>query len=463
MDDIEDRIDELLESEFIDQMSKLKISNETSKKLFNYQEKHLLILMLSVLNNLTTLDGSETGTGKTYCASALCYEMKLQPLIICPKTVIYNWKKVAKIFNIEPLDIVNYESIRTGTTPYAKLVENVIIERNKKKTIKTFKWNLPKNTIIIFDEAHRCKNMNTLNACLLKSAYEQRIKSMILSASMSDELKYFELFGYVLNLYSNIRQAKTWIKGIISEDKRLFNPKHSTIYKKIFPLHGSKMAINELGSEFPKNQIISECIEIDKHTTNKINEFYDTLTKKWTISQNYNSILEQSVKMRMEIELIKAKNYLESINDYIEERYSVAIFVNFNDTRTYLMESLKTNCVVYGEQTSEIREKNIEEFQQNKSNIIIINIKSGGVGLSLHDIHGNHPRISIIFPNYSSIDLSQALGRIHRVGAKTPALQRIIFLANTCEEDMADKLNEKFKFSQKFSSEHLLPFQLKLD
>jgi phosphate starvation-inducible PhoH-like protein len=49
----------------------LTISEFTSKKLFSYQEKHLLSLILSVKSNQVTLDGSETGTGKTYTAVAL--------------------------------------------------------------------------------------------------------------------------------------------------------------------------------------------------------------------------------------------------------------------------------------------------------------------------------------------------------------------------------------------------------
>jgi len=167
--------------------------------------------------------------------------------------------------------------------------------------------------------------------------------------------------------------------------------------------------------------------------------------------------------MRMKIEYLKAKNFIDSIHDYLENRYSIAIFVNFDKTRTLLEKELNTTCSVHGSQTEDQRTNSIINFQENKSNIIICNIKSGGVGLSLHDTKGNHPRISIIFPSYSSTDLVQALGRIHRAGAKTPALQRIIFLAGTCEEEMAEKLNEKFKFSQKFSKEHLLPFKIDID
>jgi SNF2 family DNA or RNA helicase len=106
---------------------------------------------------------------------------------------------------------------------------------------------------------------------------------------------------------------------------------------------------------------------------------------------------------------------------------------------------LHTDSIVYGEQTYENRIRIIEDFQSNKTNIIILNIKAGGVGISLHDVYGGHPRISIISPTWNSIDLVQAMGRIHRAGGKTKSLQRIIYVANTVEERIAEKLKTKLK------------------
>lgn len=54
-----------------------------------------------------------------------------------------------------------------------------------------------------------------------------------------------------------------------------------------------------------------------------------------------------------------------------------------------------------------------------------------------------HPRVSLISPTWSSIDLVQALGRVHRAGGKSKSLQRIIYTADTVEEKIADKLQYK--------------------
>ena len=65
--------------------------------------------------------------------------------------------------------------------------------------------------------------------------------------------------------------------------------------------------------------------------------------------------------------------------------------------------------------------------------------------MSIHDLHGNHPRITLLSPTFNATELVQALGRVHRAGAKTKSLQRIVYIANTVEEKIADKLEKKIK------------------
>jgi len=61
----------------------------------------------------------------------------------------------------------------------------------------------------------------------------------------------------------------------------------------------------------------------------------------------------------------------------------------------------------------------------------------------LHDLNGNYPRISLISPTPSAVDLRQALGRVWRDGGKTKSLQKIIFAANTVEEEVCEKVKLK--------------------
>jgi superfamily II DNA or RNA helicase len=127
----------------------------------------------------------------------------------------------------------------------------------------------------------------------------------------------------------------------------------------------------------------------------------------------------------------------------LEDGMSVALFVNFSETVRALSKRLNTNCIVWGENKGDERDNNISKFQADEERVIILNSAAGGAGVSLHDLHGNYPRMALISPHPSAVVLKQCLGRVWRADGKTKSLQRIIFCANTEEEGVCDKLKIK--------------------
>ena len=103
---------------------------------------------------------------------------------------------------------------------------------------------------------------------------------------------------------------------------------------------------------------------------------------------------------------------------------------------------------------------NIKEFNTDKSQIIICNIRSGGVGISLHDTNGVYPRVSIISPSWSAQYIIQSLGRIHRANTKTVVRQRIIFCAKSIEEMICENMKEKIVNIGKLNDANLLSYQI---
>jgi hypothetical protein len=61
---------------------------EILDKLLVYQVPHFYQLIETIKVNNCILDASDTGTGKTYTALALCAALKKKPFVICPKSVI---------------------------------------------------------------------------------------------------------------------------------------------------------------------------------------------------------------------------------------------------------------------------------------------------------------------------------------------------------------------------------------
>ena len=306
---------------------------------------------------------------------------------------------------------------------------------------------------MIFDEVHKCSDINTLNGKLLYTAKKLEMKMLILSATVCDHPENFRLFFYVLNFIEPEQVKKTNMSyqkyqyiiqnWIMRDAKPLWR-----IHHMLFPDRGSRIRIDTLGDMFPETQITATPYNMDKKREEEIQKEYSKISEeieelKDKTKKDKNNILVKLLRAQQKIELLKIPLFLQLTNDFLENNYSVVIFINFTQTLETLSKELHTDCIIYGEQTSDIRQKNIDRFMENKSRVILVNIKAGGVGISLHDKNGNHPRVSLISPTWSSVDLIQALGRIHRAGGKSKSLQRILYVANTVEEKIADKIQQK--------------------
>lgn len=427
------------------------MDSSVQSKLLGYQINHVNNLIYSLKTYGRALDASDTGTGKTYCAIALALTLKLKPFIICPKSVISSWLDVIKYFNADYYGISNYELIQncrhyTAASGNEK-VSCPYLTRLKKDNAKTkkraeylYKWTLPKDALIIFDEAHRCKNKKTINSDILKTISNTTSKIILLSATIADKPQNFSLAGYVLGLYPSMRHANNWINNVGMGYSNVMEGVH----ERIFNEYGSRMKIRDLGDMFPQNQVLAECFDMD--AAEEIEKQYKIIeeeVEKLKKQEEHSTGIAQIMKARQKIEMLKVPTFIELAKKYIEEGLAVAIFVNFTATLMTIAEQLKTNCLVYGEQTIDERINNIDDFNSDKSNIIICNIRAGGVGISLHDKNGVYPRISIISPSWSAQDIIQALGRIHRAKGKTTVRQRIVYCKKTIEEYICKNMKQK--------------------
>jgi SNF2 family DNA or RNA helicase len=464
-------IDHAINYETDDYLLNINIKSEIADKLLKYQFRHVFNLMCSLRNNNVVLDGSDTGTGKTYTAIAVCKQLKLKPFIICPKSIIPNWKKICKFFKVKPLGVVNYETIKSGKY-YNKDGDRIncpfITINQQLKNKNMFKWNLPKNSIIIFDEVHNCKNSKSINGKLLMSTKELN-KVLLISATISDKPESFQIFGYMLNFYKTVRRGNGWIKSMLREDKCSIgsSQKLSSINRKIYPNKGSRMRIVELGKTFPDNQISALCYKLDKDIEKEVNLCFEKIKLgqmniRWITKDNKTKkdVLKDITKARMKIEICKVPIFQELIEDYLENGFSVVVFVNYRKTMDLIAKKFKKYCLVHGSQTEQERYNSVNDFQNNKKNLIICTMGAGSQGLNLHDLYGV-PRVSLISPTFKAVELMQALGRIYRSGAKSPALQRIIFCSNTCEEIICNRVKEKLKFTSKLNDNDLLEIRNK--
>lgn len=405
-------------------------------ELYPPQEAHSANLLRALNKRQVSIDRSKTGVGKTVMNSWLAAQAKRPVGVICPKVVRPVWKTTLAEFGVTPLFVINYEMLRTGNTPHGGW------------QLKTFDWKIPKDTHLIWDEAHRCQGNNSQNARMMASA--KPFHNSLLSATLAQDPTEMRALGFLTglhnwgNFYRWCLRTGCW-RGAFGglQFKKTTAEKYLTqLHHYLYPEFGGGLSHSDLLGYFPENHIVAEALDFGKNDViQREYEAFEADQADAIAAGELNSAVAYG-KTRQAVELLKVPGLISMAEDAILEGNSVIIFTNFRASLDALCEKLKCGGI-YGGQKDEGRERAIDDFQADRSRCIVVNVQAGGVGLSLHDINGLFPRVTLICPPDDAKALVQLLGRAHRVGGKSPVLQRIVFAAGTDEEQVCERVQEK--------------------
>jgi len=372
-------------------------------KLYDWQEESAAAMQAALVAHGVVADASSTGTGKTVKALVVAKRLDKSVRVVCPKSVIPDWLSWGERIGVE-IEALNYEQVRTGKTDFGSWA----IAK------KVFEWEIPTHSILIFDEAHKLSGMGTQQSLLGVAAKRQKIPTMLLSATlMGNPLKGYVL-GFMLGLH-NLHNFWTWARAHGVKQGAfgmIWMPKNKeAVMEKIRNDIGPRFT--RIRKEdivgFPENQVIPLNINAD------VSQEMEALDSYY------------GVEARQIVELAKVPSIAEKVDELAdEEEMSVVVFVNFLATLNALKERFPEAGVIQGGQTSTARSTVINSFQENKTTVLLVMAQAGGTGLSLHDLNGR-PRASIICPGYSAVEFLQVLGRIHRAGALSKALNFVMY------------------------------------
>jgi superfamily II DNA or RNA helicase len=375
-----------------------------------------------------------TGTGKTVTSLFIAKELSWPIAVVCPKAVIPSWKKVASQIGVEVLFIENIERIRARK-------EWLVKEAVKGKRKPQWVWKLPKACLLVFDEVHRFSAPDSQSAEILKAAPKPLL---MLSATCADSPLKLRAIGHHLGLahwdewYSWCFKngcKKAFFGGLEFRDARVL----PRLHKQIFTEKGSRVRKEDLPNEFPEETV--ETVLVPVENAKALNqEYMDALE---LLEAEAPSAAVALLRARQKSEHLKVPAMIEMTEDLLEENNSVCLFIHFRESLDQLAKRFPDAALIYGGQNPEERQQHIDAFQDNEKRLVIAMIQAGGIGISLHDLHGWHPRVSLINPGYSAIELIQALGRIPRNGGRTPCVQKLLFAEGTVEESIQEKVQKK--------------------
>lgn len=456
------------------------------KTLYSIQETHVKRLEAIIRKHRAALDSSETGCGKTVCAVELA--RRLAPpkvVVLCPKAVIPSWRKELAERGVEAT-VINYEKVRRGVPGLSEWTK--VYRREK------FRWLLPPDSLLIFDEAHKCGGETSQNAEMLIQAKEFQV--LLLSATLASSPTNLRAPGYVLGLHE-LRNYR----GFAKQHGCRENPFNKLEYKggpeglvelgKALNPFTDRLTVADMADHFTETQIITEPLEFGDDIKRLYAEMEQALggveaqiaqlTEESKALESQIETLERSVlesdkrrlakaraqwrgkklveqtRFRQKVELLKVPVIVELVSAALEEGKSVAVFVNFQQSLDALVAKFKADAI-HGQQTAEQRQAAITRFQNDVSRVIVCNTAAGGVGVSLHDVSGKHPRLAIISPDWNEKAVVQTLGRVHRAGGKTPSQQRILFAAGTVEEEVERSLRRKIDNLNRINLESMIEY-----
>jgi len=426
--------------------------------LLEPQKNHGIKLLDSLYLNGCAADLSETGCGKSYVSAWVAKNLRVKPFVICPKNMRKTWNKVLSTFGVSAAEIINYEKIFRGNTSYFTYDKSFTKERNWSS--EGINISFPKDSLVIVDEFHKCKGTDSLNGNGLLAIKNARFKTLMLSATAATNPVEMRAIGYALNLHQGddfrhfCKESGAYYReggmgtmdfdGDTKEGKEGMARVHDILFhdKKI----ASRMRRKDFGKIFPDNRIMVQGIDMGSNT-GKIQDAYRLMEFEIGLlderAANYSAhVFAIMMEARRRTELLKVPKIADMMIEMRKEGISPVVFLNFKDSIAGVSRILEDNKLfkgklsyIHGDIKGDARDWHLEQFQSNKHVGMISQIDSGGVGLSMHDLHGDFPRHSIINPGFKAINFAQAFGRIHRAEGKSPCIQHVLIAGDTIEEE----------------------------
>jgi hypothetical protein len=391
-----------------------------TSKLRPYQIGHARQLLQALVGYRAALDGSDTGTGKTYVALTCAKALNVVPLVICLRSLIPSWQRVADLIET-PVEVVNYEKVRMPNSRWGELIPH--------GKGSYWRWHTDYSAIF-FDEVQVCGGMSTINSKLLKAAKRQAQYVLGMSATAAESPLQLNALGFALGLH-NGKDFFKWLMrygckpGVFGGMTWTGDPEEqraamARLNGMIYPKRGARMRKADIPG-FPKTQIEAKLVG-DEKDAQEIGEMLESLRQQYEEAPTM--LLNHRIQQDLELRLVP---HAVELTKLYGETSKVAIFCNYTATIDELQHQLWdaygrmwTPGIIDGRQVGDKglaeRTKIVRRFQENQEPALLLNAQSGGPGINLHDPIHQVERTTLVFPMYSGKTLDQVFGRVNRDG-----------------------------------------------
>ena len=451
----------------IEPLPELQVDIPLKRQLFPYQRNGVAYS----LQKKQVIVGDQPGLGKTGQAIATMVAAGCKCiLVICPATLRENWKREWKIWTGKESMILSDRTKSTWPQYYKVGMVNVFIanyeslkkyfvERidehkdkdGKKKPLRLnhihFRETIDLFDAVIIDEVHRCKDGRTQTAKFVMGI--TRGKEYILGLTGTPVVnKPIDLIPqlYIIGKLDVFGGYKGFVDRYCQGFNQASNLKELNylMHKHCFYRREKTEVLKDLPD---KLRNIFRCeIENRAEYSKAENRLIDYLRENLQKSEGEitKSLRGETMVLIGILKKISARGkineVIEHVQEVVEAGEKIVVFAWHKEIVHELKAAIPGAVTVVGDDSMEQRQNAVDSFQNDpKTQVIICNIKSGGVGITLTA----SSRVAFIELPWHPADAEQCEDRCHRIGQKD-SVQCTYFLGhNTIDEYIYDIIQKK--------------------
>ena len=432
--EIKDDVDEDIDVSLLKQIQATPLFLESfHTELRHYQEFGTKY----ILHQKRVLLGDEMGLGKTIQAIATMHHLHHEGhryfLVICPASVLLNWKReVDKLTDMQAY-ILHGESF--GDYEKWKSDGGIAIINYEGLDKIIFDKDFPLDMVVV-DEAHFVKNKDA-----------QRTRHTIRIIEQAEYALYMTGTAIENNVDEMCYLIECLNPSVANEIKGMkYLAKADLFRKKIAPVYLRRKRADVL-MELPELTIHDEwCMMNDE----EINSY-----RKAVESGNFMAMRRVSWNS---LNSTKAERMVELCLQALSEGRKIVIFSYFLDTLSFVSDLLlgKALPVISGKLSLEKRQDILCQFEEPIARVLPIQIHAGGIGLNIQTAE----IVILCEPQLKPSDEMQAISRIYRMGQVHHVFVYRLLSADTIDETLVKRLRDKQNIFDQFADESEISEQL---
>ena len=409
----------------------------------------------------------EMGLGKTIQVIALLrglYAAKAQGpcLVLCPKTLVFNWKTELEHFAPELPVLVHYSTGRDASafekqgreSPFRLILSTYTTIRRDVEDIKDIEF-----FYIILDESQNIKNLATKTSAAVHSLKAQH--RLVLSGTPIENnlTELYSLFRFLNPSFFGSESLfnKRYLHPIQNNDDEALHDLKKRIYPfmlrrlkrdvlKDLPAKTEETAYIELEDEhltvyhqrrFEYKQLIDRLIQGGEREFKKSSFI---VLKALTELRRLASVPESDGEYGGPS--AKRQYLMDRVSELVENGHKCLIFTNFLATVDLVSQDLVGMGIQNLSMTGATldRQSLVRRFQTDDTvKAFIMTLKTGGTGLNLTAAD----YIFILDPWWNSAAENQAIDRAHRIGQNNPVFCYRFIACDTIEERIMELQKRK--------------------